>query len=300
MSKIKIYTFLKRYLKRLKLRHIFVGILIFSAILVFTPQRITGPLEKFIQPWLVPTSRLVFLTGKALLSSKKPIPQLTKEKQISRILVSISTKLTDLEKENQKLLKVRTLIGEDYILVPARVVSLDSLGLASIEIDRGLTSKINKNQPVIAFIDESLITEGYLNPELIIASGVLIGQVAYTPGPYTARVKLITAKDMRFIGNVIRYKSGKFHKLARIRLEGTKSGKELIARMVPIKHNVASGDLVLLKDYQKFGLPNPILIGFVKDYKIRTDNRLLCDLRILPAFKPSLLDKVYVLVHSKP
>lgn len=291
----RLYSILKRFNKKIRFRHIVISVLLASPIVTFIPPHITGTAEKFLQPWLVPASHLLLLAGRTIINENKNKGSAEeKEKNISRSILAISIKLAELEKENERLLGIRRIIGKDFIIIPARLVGFDSLGLASIEINKGLTSAIEKDLPVLAEISEELINIG-VDPQLSIASGVLVGRIAYLPGPYTSRVELITSKNISMICNIVRYNGSKIYKIARIKVEGAKDANEMIAKMVPTKHNVKVNDLVMLEEYTKFGLPTPVLVGYVDEITIRIDNRLLADLKIKPAFDLRLLDKVYIL-----
>ncbi len=287
---------------KINLRYLFLAMMTISLIIIFLPIRWTGPLEKFCQTWIAPAGRLSILAAKGILPSAKTSDIQKKklaDERLHRLLSAISVQLYQLKKQNRQLLKLRKIVSNSPILIPARVIGFDSLGLASIEIDKGSASDIKANLPVIADIPAELIGLDKIDPNIIIAGGTLIGTIAYQPGPYTARVKLMTSPDTKLSAFVVRLHNNKLKRIARIRIKGTKTGKRMIADMVPIKHNVKIGDLVILEQYRKFLLPTPMTIGIIEKVNIRTDNRLLSDLIVKPVIPKIMLDTVYVLVPSK-
>ena len=284
---------------RLNMRYVFLVLMLLSLISVFLPAHWTGPTEKFCQTWIGPPGRLSILAAQKIKSEKLSSAQsknLTNE-HLKRLLSVISIQLNQLKQQNRQLLKLRKLISEQPTLVPAHVIGFDSLGLASLEIDRGSFAHLQSDLPVIAAVPTELIGTD-INPDVILAAGTLIGTIAYEPGPYTARVKLISSPDRKLTAFVVRFANGKSRKIARIRVKGTKKGY-MLADMVPLKHKVKVGDFVILQNYKKFLLPSPMTIGIVTKVSIRTDNRLLADLIIKPVISKTALDTIYILVPKE-
>ena len=282
--------------RRINLRYVFLILMIVSFVVMFFPVRWTGPTEKFCQTWLGPPARLSILAAQGLTHSTAINNNQLTDEHLLRIFTAISAQLNQLQKQNQELLRLRKIISYKPMLVPARVIGFDSLGLASIEIDRGTFANVKTNLPVLTAIPRTLIGTANIDPKIILAGGTLIGTIAYEPGPYTARVKLMSAYDRKFTAFVVRFENNRTKTIARIRLEGSKDGKKMIADMVPIKHKVKVGDFVIPEEYKKFFLPTPMVIGTVTAINIRTDNRLLADLTIQPIIPKTALDRVYVLI----
>ncbi len=282
--------------QKLESRQIVLLLLVLSAIFVICPVAWTGPFEKFFQAWLAPSARLSILAGQQIAGdTNKNESEKLNDEHLRRLFTSISFRIQELEEQNRQLMGIRHQIGNKSVLVPARLIGFDSLGLASIEVNRGSSAKIQADMPVLASIPRELLNTINLSPEVALSGGVVIGKIAYSPGPYTARVKLISSPDAKFTGLVLRYENGKTKTIARVRIEGTRKQSRMIAKMVPIKHGVKPGDIIVPENPKSLRLPCPMVIGIVDSVKIRTDNRLLANLNIKPAFDTTHLNRIYIL-----
>jgi hypothetical protein len=301
---------LARFYKNVKTKNVFVAAMAISAVAIFLPVWLTSPTQRICQAWLAPGGRLMLLAARSVTPAQAG-PAGSEEKvtddQLYRMLTSLSLKLQELQAENQSLLGIRSALGPGPVLVPARVVGFDSLGLPSIEIDRGTDVGLKDGLPVLATIPLDVLQTENLDPKLAISAGVIVGTVDFGLGPYTARVKLITAADVRLYANVVRFTDGKTQTLARVHLQGSAKGdrmkaqiedETLKAEMVPAKHGVQKGDFLIPEQPDKLNLPVPLVLGVVDNVDLRTDNRMLVDLTIRPLFQKKHLNKVYVLVTA--
>ncbi len=292
----------QRNRKQVNWRYVFLALMFLSIIALFLPLRWTGPAEKFCQTWLAPSGRLSILAARKIKPETRTEAVNSRKSadiRLQRLLSAISIQLNQLQKQNRQLLKLRKIVSNAPVLVPAHVIGFDSLGLASIEIDKGSFAHITQGLPVIADVPTDLIGLENVDSKIALAGGTLIGLIAYEPGPYTTRVKLMTSPEIKLAAFVVRLENGKPRRITRVRVKGSKRGTNMIADMVPLKHNVKIGDFVILQEYKKFMLPTPMTIGVVSKINIRTDNRLLADLVIQPVIPKTLLDTVYILVPSK-
>jgi len=273
--------------------------MIVSALAIFLPSWLTAPAQKVCQAWLAPGGRLTLLAARKI----KPSPvqpsdsdgPLTDE-QYNRILITLSLKLQELEHENQSLLGIRSAVGPGPVLIPAHVTGFDSLGLPSVEIDRGTDSGLKEGLPVLATIPLDLLRAENIDPKLALAAGMIVGTIDYGLGPYTARVKLVSAMDPKgLFANVVRFVDGRTEKLCRVRLEGTAKGNKIMAVMVLKTYDIKAGDFVVPEDPQKLNLPVQLVLGRVEKVDTRMDNRMLVDLTVKPLFEKLNLNKVYIL-----
>jgi cell shape-determining protein MreC len=282
--------------------------MILSGILIFVPIRWTGPVEKILQAWLAPTGSVTLLAAQKIAGEETPSQNqnAVADDQLQRMFVSLSLRLQELEYENRSLMNIRDAVGPEPSLlpsrvaavVPGRVVGFDSLGLASIEIDRGSFYGVKEGQPVLATIPLNVLQDENLDPKLAIAAGTLVGTIAYGPGPYTSRVQLISAPKVLFAAYVVRYISGRSKILTTVIVQGTPKGEFMIAADVGAHFGIEPGDFVVPSDPEKLNLPAPVILGKVSKVDISTKNRQLVDLTIEPMFKKLALNKVYVLIPN--
>jgi cell shape-determining protein MreC len=294
-----------RLYKKLKSKNIFIVLMILSAILIFAPLRWTGPVEKILQAWLAPAGSMTLLAAQKVTGKDDPAQasDAVTDEHIQRMFIALSLRLQELEAENQSLTGIRKALGPESALLPsrvapARVVGFDSLGLSSFEIDRGSFAGVREGLPVLATIPLDVLRDENLDPKLAIAAGTLVGTIAYAPGPYTARVQLISAPKVLFSAYIVRYISGRSKIIARVILEGTPKGELMIARHVSADKGVEIGDFVIPAEPEKLNLPAPVVLGNVSKVDISTELRQLVDLTIEPMFKKLSLSKVYVLIPN--
>jgi len=272
---------------------------------LFLPIRCTGPLENICQALFAPPGRYTMLAARAVLGGETGSPgtdqSLMNEEQ-SRRLIAIRAELKKLEKENRELLGLREAIEPKFSLQRAYVVGFDSLGLRSTEITWGhYITDVKEKAPVLVGISEPIAQVSRIDPKIILASGALLGQIAYSPGPYTARVELITSSGVKFPAHIVRADpSGEEAEiLTKVPQAVVGSGKdELLAAEVPVKYGVRPGDVVILAQPEEFGLPVALAVGKVAKLKPSTYSSLVNDVVITPFFKIYDLDKVYVLLKS--
>ncbi len=292
-----------RFYKKLKSQNVFIALMIGSAVAIFLPIRWTGPVEKICQAWLAPAGSYTLLAaqritgrGETLDDSSKLTP--TRKDQMLAVL---NLKLTELERENRNLMNLRNAMGPGPSLVPsrvaqARVVGHDSLGLASVEVDRGSLSGVKEGLPVLATIPLDILQNENLDPKLAISAGSLVGLIAYDPGPYTARVELFTSSKMNMLAYVLRYVNDKSQIVARVYIQGTPKGDLMVTKLPVPAQRVKVGDLVIPAEPEKFNLPTPVVLGKVVKVDINTDNRLTEDLTICPILQKKDLSKLYILI----
>ncbi len=304
---------LARLYKNIKTKNVFIAVMAVSVVAIFLPMWMTAPAQRICQAWLAPGGRLMLLAAKKVTPGHTGATQ-SEEKvtddQLYRMLTALSLRLQELQAENQSLRGMRDALGPGPVLVPGRVVGFDSLGLPSIEIDRGTDVGLKEGLPVLATIPLDVLQTENLDPKLAISAGVIVGIVDYGLGPYTARVKLITAADIKLFAHVVRFVNGKTQTLARVHLQGTAKGDRMKAQvetetmkaeMVPAKHQVEKGDFLIPEQPEKLNLPVPLILGVVDKVELRTDNRMLVDLTVRPLFQKRHLNKIYVLVtRSEP
>jgi len=273
--------------------------MVLSAVAIFLPQWLTAPTQRVASAWLAPGGRMTILAARAVSGSRaQPIADdgALNEDQTHRMLTSLSLKLQELYAENRSLLGIRNAVGPSPVLIPARVVGYDSLGLPSVEIDRGTDAGVQAGLPVLATLPLDLLQNSQLDPKLTLAAGIIVGTVDFGLGPYASRVKLINASDTHMFAQVIRFVDGKTQVVApRILLEGVPKKDFLVAKMVKGDRGVTAGDFIVPIDPEKLGLPVPMVLGIVDKVDVRTDSRMLVDLTIKPLFEKVRLDKVYVL-----
>jgi cell shape-determining protein MreC len=297
-----------RLYKKLKSKNVFIGLMILSGILIFIPIRWTGPVEKILQAWLAPTGSVTLLAAQKIAGEEEPAQSqnAVSDDQLQRMFVALSLRLQELESENRSLMGIRNAVGPEPSLVPSRVASVapgrvvgfDSLGLASIEIDRGTFAGVKEGQPVLATIPLNVLQDENLDPKLAIAAGTLVGSIAYGPGPYTSRVQLISAPKVIFSAYVVRYIDGRSKIITRVLVNGTPKGETMVATGAGGQFGIEPGDFVVPADPEKLNLPAPVVLGKISKVDINTENRQLVDLTIEPMFKKLALNKVYVLIPN--
>jgi hypothetical protein len=307
------YGRVARFYKNLKSKNVFLAVMLLSAGAIFLPTWLTGQVQKVCQAWLAPGGRVALLAARKIspraAAPVEPDGGLT-DPQLRQMLAALSLQLQRLQHENKSLLNIRAALGPRPALVPARVVGFDSLGLPSIEIDRGTEAELEEGQPVLATIPLDVLRTRGLDPQLALAAGTLVGTVEYRPGPYTARVKLITGirETDKIYGLVVRFVAGegKTRVLTPygIYLQGTAKGDKLKGRLdnatlqainVPIDHGVQPGDFVIPRDPDRLKLPVPLVLGIVEKVVPQTDSSICVTLIIRPLFEKTSLNRVYVL-----
>jgi cell shape-determining protein MreC len=300
------FTRYNRLYKKLKSKNVFVVLMVLSGILLFLPIRWTGPTEKILQAWLAPTGSMTLLAAQKIAGEEEPAQNVNavSDEQIQRMFIALSLRIQELESENRSLMGIRNAVGPEPALqpasvAPARVVGFDSLGLSSIEIDKGSFSGVKEGLPVLATIPLNVLQDVNLDPKLAIAAGTLVGTIAFGPGPYTARVELISAPKVHFAAYVVRYISGRTKIITSIFVQGTAKGELMTAKYVGANFGIEPGDFVIPSDPSKLNLPAPVVVGKVSKVDISTENRQLVDLTIEPMFKKLILNKVYVLIPNQ-
>jgi len=293
-----------RLYRNIKSKNVFVTLMVCSVAAIFLPRWITAPTQRVCQAWLAPGGRFSLLAARAV-SGNRAQPQdgdgaLT-DQQLQRMLAALSLRLQQLETENRSLHGIRQVIGSDPMLIPARVVGFDSLGLPSVEIDRGTDTGVKEGLPVLATIPLDLLQVEGLDPKLTIAAGGIIGRVDHGVGPFTARVKLISSSDTNMFANVIRFVNGRTQVIARVLVRGVPKQKDILrAEQVKAERGVEKGDFLVPDDPEKLGLTAPMVFGVVDKVETRPDVRMLVDLTIRPLFDKIRLNKVYVLAPQTP
>jgi cell shape-determining protein MreC len=292
----------RRFYKNVKSQNVFIVLMILSAITMFLPIRWTGSLEKYFQAWLSPAGHMTILAAQKLTGEQTVGNNtcLTDEGAL-RMQAALSLKLQELEAENRSLMGLRGAMGERGSLLPAgvataNVVGFDSMGLPSVEIDKGTFAGVKEGCAVLAAMPLDLFQETNLDPRLAIAAGMLVGVVAYHPGPLTSRVELISAPNAKVTVFIMRFENGRSKIIARGYGEGTAKGKEIVVKNVPASHEVEVGDFVVPADPEKLNLPNPVVIGRVTRIDPSTDDRHFINLTIEPFFHKTGLRRVYVLI----
>jgi cell shape-determining protein MreC len=294
----------RHFYQNVKSQNVFIVLMIISAITMFLPIRWTGSIEKYFQAWLSPAGNMTILAAQKLTGEKTVSSEtcLTDEGAL-RMQAALSLKLQQLEAENRSLMGLREAIGERGELIPAgvasaNVVGFDSLGLPSVEIDKGTFAGVKEGCPVLAAMPLDLfeVQDTKLDPRLAIAAGMLVGVVAYNPGPLTSRVELISSPKAKLTIYIMRYEEGRSKIVGRWYAEGTAKGKVLISKDASAKWGVEVGDFVIPEDPAKLNLPNPVVIGRVSKVEPSTDDRHFVDLEIEPFFHKTGLRRVYVLV----
>jgi len=284
-----------------------------ALVLIFVPTTWTGPAERFCQALLAPAGRYTILAAKGVtgqVNHSGPTGGKLTDRQNDRLVAVLGLRISQLERENRNLLALRRTIDTTYAFVPANIVGHDSMALPSIVIDRGAgvgadsgsRETIRPNAPVLVGIADEIPSFQTVDPKIVLGSGALVGQIVpYTPGPYTSRVKLITADDKPFPCYILRPDGdGGTVTVVAKDVAVTRNGKnKLLADMVLAEHNVTPGDLVVLARPQQFNLPINLAVGKVEKVKVRTDSTLAVDLTIRPYFTTVELDKVYVLITSQ-
>jgi cell shape-determining protein MreC len=294
-----------RLYKKLKSKNVFIVLMVLSGLLLFLPIRWTGPTEKILQAWLAPAGSMTILAAQKVAGEEEPAQNenAVSDEQIQRMFVALSLRIQELESENRSLMGIRNAVGPEPSLLPsrvapARVVGFDSLGLSSIEIDKGSFAGVKEGQPVLATIPLNVLRDENLDPKLAIAAGTLVGTVAYGPGPYTARVELISSPKVLFPAYVVRYISGRSKIITTVIVQGTPKGELMISKSAGGNFGIEPGDFIIPSNPEKLNLPTPIIIGKVSKVDISTENRQLIDLTIEPMFKKLALNKVYVLIPN--
>jgi hypothetical protein len=296
---------LRRYRRiygNIKSQNVFIFLMALSAIALLMPIRWTGPVEKLFQAWLAPAGHMTILAAQKAVGTPATSDGVMTDQHLERMLMALSLRLQELELENRSLLGLREGVGPGGSLVPSRVapakvVGMDSLGLASVEIDRGTFAGLKEGLPVLAAMPLDILQQANLDPKLAIAAGTLVGRIAYEPGPYTARVELISGPKVTMLAYVVRYVGGRSKVIARVYVQGTPKGDVMrTAQPVPANHGVEVGDFVIPAEPEKLNLPNPVVLGRVSQVDISTDNRHFVNLAIEPFFRKTRLNRVYVLV----
>lgn len=268
--------------------------------LLVLPIGWTSVVERVSQVFLTPAGRYTLMAVRAVTGDEQDTPSggALSETQQDRVLASIAARLKELEEENDQLRALRTKLDERIGLLPANVVGFDSLGLASNVIDRGSLSGVRAEAPVIVGVADESAKLAALDPKIMLASGALLGTIAYSPGPYTARVQLITRAGTGFTGWVVRLAGdqGDVEQIAKVKVEGT--GKDyLLARMVNGELGPREGDLVILAEPSEFKLPVGLAVGTVAKITPRIDSGQLVDLTIRPYYRQYEVSRVHVLVN---
>lgn len=291
-------------------KQVFAVVFGLAVILLIVPIHWTGPVERICQAFLAPAGRYAILAAQTVTRregpSQGPAGGLSDE-QTRRMVAVLNQRITELERENRKLLSLRRTLDAGFALAPANVVAHDSMGLASVVIDRGAgVTSDNKSiggtaagDPVLVAVAEGIPAWARVDPKLVLATGALIGRIApYAPGPYTSRAELLPGIDTPFACCILRVDqaSQQVHVIVKNVVVTGKDGTVLVADKVPGEHNVQMGDLVVLTEPQDFNLPISLAVGKVADIQTRTDNRLFVDLTIQPYFTAAELGRVYVLV----
>lgn len=281
-------------------RAIFAILMAAALVMMVQPATFTGPLERVCQAFFAPAGRAMVLAGrtvrKNLLTGKgteRADDDSDRQRGLENALAAMGQQLTDLRKENKDLTQLRSSTRLTGKLIPSRVVGYDSVGRReSIEVDRGSSSGVAQGQPAVAGVVDDLLVGGRLANEVLLASGCLIGKVEFSPGPYTCRIRLLSDPNMRILAKVGRIIEGQFHQLAELVLVGKGKGK-MVSVEVAADSGIEPGDLVISAAGQ-LNLPCSLVVGTVAEVCVRTDNRQLQDLIILPRIDKRELDKVYL------
>jgi cell shape-determining protein MreC len=217
--------------------------------------------------------------------------------QMLRVIGVINTRLRALEEENKKLLALRKTIEPTFSLVPGNVIGFDSLGLNSVEIDVGSEGGVETNSPVLVGIAKDISQFENMDFKVTLGSGALCGWIAYSPGPLTARVKLITSRDVALPAYIVHIDRDPDRVQIRteVRVEGTGKGG-LRATMIPRQHNVEKGDLVILSKPNAVHLPVSLAVGTVSEVKDSTQHPQMVDAVITPYFDEP--NRIYVLISA--
>ncbi len=281
-------------------RAIFAILMAAAVVMLLQPATLTGPLERMCQAFFAPAGRAMVLAGRTV---RKNLPigrraerasdDSQQQHALENVLAAMGQQLRELRKENKDLTQLRSSARLTGKLIPSRVVGYDSVGRReSIEVDRGSSSGAARGQPAVAGVVDDLLVGGQLADEVLLASGCLIGKVEFSPGPYTCRVRLLTDPNMRILAKVGRIIEGQFHQLAEVVLVGKGKGK-MIAVEASADSGIEPGDLVISAAGQ-LNLPCSLVVGTVAEVRVRTDNRQLQDLTVLPRIDKRELDKVYL------
>ncbi len=288
--------------KRVSVKGAFAGVLCVALLLLLLPIRWTGPIEKLCQALFAPAGRYTILAARTVTGQAKKSDNETKTvlnyDQTQRLIAVVNLKLKELEDQNRTLLSMRKSIDYAYGLLPAKVAQFDSLDLESVVIDKGTFNHVADGAAVLIGIADKAADMSDVDPRIVLATGALVGRIAYPPGPYTARVKLITSADETFRGKIVRSGEhpGQVVLVGSIMVEGT--GKALAATKVPITYGVRKGDMVVMAEPEKFNLPVDVPVGIVDTVTRRIDSRQHSDLTIIPYFKKVTLDSVYILITT--
>lgn len=286
---------------KVRAKKVFFIILGIALVAIFLPVRWTGPLEMICQPSLSPASRLAILAARTVTDRRRETEndttQLTDE-QAERVL-ALNYYLQELEREYDKLVVLREKVKQT--LIPANVVGFDSFGLESVAIDAGSRENVRADAPVLVGLAEGILKlrskNQRIDARIALASGALIGWIAHSPGPLTARVRLINSSDVLFPVYILHVaeQTGQVAVRAKANVKGAGT-KGLIATMVPRNHGVEQGDLVVLAQPEEFKLTVNLAVGKVSKVTVSTDDRQFVDITISPYFKKYDLDYLYVLV----
>jgi len=287
--------------KRIRVKKVFAAVVGVALLLLFLPVRWTGPLERVCQALFAPAGRYTILAARAVGGGDEAPGGSAgglDDGQRERLLTVLNARLVQLEEENRRLLGLREIIDFDYGFVRAHVSQFDSLGLESIVIDRGSFSRIPDGAPVLFALAEQVPGFERVSPQVALATAALVGRIAYSPGPYTARVELLTSTDVYFLGRVVRpgRDNGPPVEITTVQVSWAGNDQLLAATMVPVTHRIEPGDLVLVAEPHHFKLPVALAVGTVEAVKPRIDSPLHADLSIRPYFQKAQLDTVYVLV----
>lgn len=288
-----------------------------AALVLLLPAGWFAGLDCVLQSLMAPASRLTLLSAEAVSGQRSSDEDgLTADGELSdtqtnRLLTVLSLRISQLERENQNLQALRTAIEPQYALLPAQVVGHDSLGLASIAIDKGAGVTLNDlaaggvrpESPVIVAIPSKLTALRNVNPQIVLGCGAFLGTIAPKPGPYVSRVNLVTGFREPFACHVLRLDpNAQQIEIIVSPMSVMGNGKDRLvsdpAVPVPTEKAVEVGDLVVLAKPEAFGLPINMAVGTVEKVRQRTDSPLHADLVIEPFFSRSALDKVYVLIQS--
>ncbi len=300
---------MRRQFKRKSRTRVLGPLLLVSLVTVVLPKPFTGALSSVIQILVPLQHTFSSLEGgaeaPAMRFSAQEVEQLERRLlAYENQFASLRIRIHELEEFNVELSGIRRRGLDGGRLIPARIVSSDSLPWRESRlIDRGTLAGLGPDHAVVSrLVLTSGEPDGVRDGMSILSAEVLVGEVVRA-NTHTANILLVSDREAQpRLVRIGRPSAGGFEALpAEFMMHGIGRGRMEI-RGVSRNHieqrAIRTGDVVLTSASDD-RLPVAVMVGEIAEILPDDDNGVLYNLRVKPALDLDNLKRVYV-VDARP